>query len=125
MPIPTNYLIDIDHNIIMDVEPTPAHRSLEVESTKLMVDRVEQDLGLKPERLIGDTAYGTAPMLEWMVKDKGIEPHVSVWEKPENNPSIGSIDRTLSGTGKQIVTTALAVSNYKSGEETLKRNALM
>jgi hypothetical protein len=25
-------------------------------------------------------------MLEWMLKDKGIEPHVSVWEKPENNP---------------------------------------
>ena len=24
-----------------------------------MVDRVEQDLGLKPERLIGDAAYGT------------------------------------------------------------------
>jgi transposase len=85
-----NYLIDIDHNIIVDVEPTPAHRSLEVESTKRMVDRVEQDLDIKPERLIGDTAYGTAPMLEWMVKDKGIEPHVSVWEKPENNPNIFS-----------------------------------
>ena len=83
-----NYLIDIDHNIIVDVEPTPAHRSLGVESTKLMVDRVEQDLGLKPERLIGDTAYGTAPMLEWMVKDKGIEPHVPVWDKSEKNPVI-------------------------------------
>ena len=83
-----NYLIDIDHNIIVDVESTPAHRSLEVESTKLMVDRVEQDLDIKPERLIGDTAYGTAPMLEWMVQDKGIEPHVPVWEKSENNPDL-------------------------------------
>ena len=53
-----------------------------------MVDRVEQDLDIKPERLIGDTAYGTAPMLEWMVQDKGIEPRVSVWEKPENNPNL-------------------------------------
>ena len=43
-----------------------------------MLDRVETDLDIKPERLIGDTAYGVAPMLEWMVKDKGIEPHVPV-----------------------------------------------
>lgn len=78
-----NYLIDIEHNIIVDVEPTPAHRSLEVESTKLMLDRVEDNLDIKPERLIGDTAYGVASMLEWMVKDKGIEPHVPVWDKSD------------------------------------------
>ncbi len=80
-----NYLIDIDHNIIVDVEPTPAHRVLEVESTKLMIDRVEDNLDIKPKRLIGDTAYGTAAMLEWLVKDKGIEPHVPVWDKSEKN----------------------------------------
>jgi transposase len=83
-----NYLIDIEHNIILDVEPTPAHRALEVESTKLMLDRVEDKLDIKPDRLIGDTAYGTAPMLEWMVKDKGIEPHVPVWDKAANNIDI-------------------------------------
>ena len=43
-----------------------------------MLDCVEDKLDMKPERLIGDTAYGTAPMLEWMVKDNGIEPHVPV-----------------------------------------------
>ena len=41
------------------VEATPAHRTAEVESTKLMVDRVEERFDLKPERLIADTAYGT------------------------------------------------------------------
>ena len=45
------------------VEATPAHRSLEVESTKTMIDRVEKRFGLKPDRLVGDTGYGTAPML--------------------------------------------------------------
>jgi hypothetical protein len=84
----TNYLIDIEENIILDVEPTPAHRSLEVDSTRLMMDRVEQKYGLKPERLIGDTAYGTAPMLEWMVQEKGIEPHVPVWDKTDKNPDV-------------------------------------
>jgi transposase len=79
----TNYLIDLDAGIIVDVEATPAHRTMEVESTKTMIERVEQRFGLKPDRLVGDTAYGTAPMLGWMVKDKGIEPHVPVWDRTE------------------------------------------
>lgn len=77
----TNYLIDLAAGIIVDVEATPAHRSMEVESTKTMIDRVEQRFGLKPDRLVGDTAYGTAPMLGWMVQDKGIAPHVPVWDR--------------------------------------------
>ncbi len=46
-----------------------------------MVECVEAQFDLTPERLIGDTAYGTAPMLAWMVEEKGIEPHVPVWDK--------------------------------------------
>ena len=67
----TNYLIDLDAGIIVDVEATPAHRTQEVESTKTMIDRVEQRFDLKPDRLVGDTAYGTAPMLGWMVAGQG------------------------------------------------------
>jgi transposase len=79
----TNYLIDLDAGIIVDVEATPAHRTHEVESTKTMINRVEQRFGMKPDRLVGDTAYGTAPMLGWMVQDKGIAPHVPVWDRSE------------------------------------------
>jgi transposase len=79
----TNYLIDLNAGIIVDVEATPAHRTREVESTKKMIDRVEQRFGMKPDRLVGDTAYGTAPMLGWMVQDKGIAPHVPVWDRSE------------------------------------------
>ena len=79
----TNYLIDTAHGVILDVEATPAHRTAEVESTKLMVDRVEERFDLKPERLIADTAYGTAPMLGWMVEEKGIAPHIPVFDKTE------------------------------------------
>ena len=43
-----------------------------------MIDRVEAQFDMKPERLIGDTAYGTTPMLAWMVEEKDIEPHVPV-----------------------------------------------
>ena len=81
----TNYLVDTEHGVIVDVHATPANRTAEVESAKTMVDRVEQRFELTPERLIGDTAYGTASMLAWMVEDKGIEPHVPVWERWQRN----------------------------------------
>ena len=88
----TNYLVDTEHGVIVDVQATPAHRSAEVESAKTMMDRVEQRFQLTPERLIGDTAYGTASMLAWMVQDKGIEPHVPVWERWQRH------DQTLSSS---------------------------
>ena len=81
--------------MIVDVEATPAYRTAEVESAKTMVERVEERFDLTPERLIGDTAYGTAPMLAWMVEDKGIEPHVPVWDKTQRN------DETLSSSDFQ------------------------
>ena len=88
----TNYLVDTEHGVILDVEATPAYRTAEVESAKTMVDRVEQRFQLTPKRFIGDTAYGTAPMLAWMVEHKGIEPHVPVWEKWQRN------DQTISSS---------------------------
>jgi len=77
----TNYLIDVKHAVIMDVAATPALRTAEVNATKAMIDRVEDRFGMKPKRLIGDTAYGTAEMLAWMVTEKNIEPHVPVWDR--------------------------------------------
>jgi len=89
----TNYLIDVEHGVIVDVEATPANRTHEVESTKRMIERVEATFALKPERLIGDMAYGTAAMLAWMVEDKGIEPHVPVWDKTQrSDESLSSSD---------------------------------
>jgi hypothetical protein len=48
-----------------------------------MVDRVEERVDIKPERLIADTAYGSASMLGWMVEEKAIEPHIPLWDKTE------------------------------------------
>jgi hypothetical protein len=48
-----------------------------------MLERVEDRFGLKPERLIADTAYGTGSMLGWLVEEKETEPHVPVWDKSE------------------------------------------
>ena len=84
----TNYLVDVEHNVIVDVEATPAHRPSEVGSTREMIDRVENRLRIKPRRLMADTAYGTAPMLDWVVTQKQIEPHIPVWEKSNSNPEV-------------------------------------
>ncbi len=46
-----------------------------------MIDRVEKRFDIRPRRLVGDTAYGAAPLLAWTVEDKQIEPHVPVWDK--------------------------------------------
>jgi transposase len=56
----TNYLVDVHAGVIVDVEATAAHRTSETEATKIMIDRVEERFDLRPKRLIGDTAYGTA-----------------------------------------------------------------
>jgi hypothetical protein len=76
-------MVDVHAGVIVDVEATAAHRIEETEATKTMIDRVEDRLGIKPCRLIADTAYGSGPMLGWLVDDKQIEPHIPVWDKTE------------------------------------------
>jgi transposase len=77
----TNYLIDVHAGVIVDVEATAAHRTEAVEVTKTMIERVEERFDLKPQRLIGDTAYGSAAMLGWLVDEKQIAPHIPVCDK--------------------------------------------
>jgi transposase len=91
----TNYLIDVQAGIIVDVEATPTLRTAEVNATRIMIERVEERFDLKPERLIGDTAYGAAELLGWMVNDKGIEPHVPVLDRTQRD------DGTLSSSDFQ------------------------
>lgn len=77
----TNYLLDVETSVIVDVEATSAYRVSEVRAARTMINRTEERFGLKPDLLMGDTAYGSAEMLGWMVDEKGIAPHVSLWEK--------------------------------------------
>lgn len=58
-----NYVIDMDHGVIVDIEATRSIRQAEVGSTKTMLERVKSRFALHPERLMADTAYGTGPML--------------------------------------------------------------
>src|SRR2546426_55928 len=88
----TNYLVDVQAGIVLDVEATAAHRTQELDATKKMIERVEERFDVKPKHLIGDMAYGAAPMLGWLIEDKQIEPHIPVWDKAERQD--GTLSRS-------------------------------
>jgi Transposase DDE domain len=78
-----NYLIDVKFGIIMDVEASRAIRQAEVGASRTMIERTEATFGIKPEWLAGDTAYGSAPNLHWLVNTKGIAPYIPVIDKSQ------------------------------------------
>jgi transposase len=75
-----NYLIDMENAVIVDVEATPARTYDEVAAARTMIERTEDRMGLKPQRLAADTAYGTGKFLGWLV-GAGITPQIPVWDK--------------------------------------------
>jgi hypothetical protein len=65
----------------MDVEASRAIRQAEVGAAKTMIERTEQCFDIKPERLAGDTAYGSGANLNWLVNEANIAPHIPVVDK--------------------------------------------
>jgi Transposase DDE domain len=65
----------------VDVEATTAIRQAEVPAARRMIERSMDRFGLYPARLMGDSAYGSAEMLGWLVYEHGIEPHLTVFDK--------------------------------------------
>lgn len=45
-----------------------------------MIERTAKNFALHPSRLLGDSAYGSADMLGWLVDEQGFEPHVTVFD---------------------------------------------
>jgi transposase len=76
-----NYLIDVQCGVIMDVKASRAIRQAEVGAARTMIERTEERFGLKPQRLAADSTYGAAPMLNWLVEEKQIAPHVPVLDR--------------------------------------------
>jgi hypothetical protein len=80
-----NYLIDVKFGIIMDVEASRAIRQAEVGASQTMITRTEATFGLKPDWLVADTAYGSAPNLHFLVDEKSITPHIPVIDKSQRD----------------------------------------
>jgi transposase len=108
----TNYLIDTDHGVIVDVEATRAIRQAEVGAARTMLERTQDRFGLKPDYLTADSAYGSAENLAWLVKQKKITPHIPVFDKSTRTDGTFSradftfysqADRYTCPAGKELV----------------------
>ena len=74
------------------MEASTAVRQREVTASKTMLDRTIERFCLYPERIAGDTAYGSGEMLDWLVNERGIEPHVPVFDKSRRTDDTFSRD---------------------------------
>ena len=74
-----NYLIDTASRVILDVEATPALSRQEMVAARRMIERVEK-LGLRPESLGADKAYGSGEFLAWLLA-RGVQPHIPVIDR--------------------------------------------
>ncbi|NIA71401.1 transposase [Pelagibius litoralis] len=88
----TNYMVDLDIAVIVDVEPTVPIRPAETLAARRMIDRVHDRFGLKPDKLVGDTGYGSAEILGWLVEERRIAPHIPVWDKSKRTDGTFSRD---------------------------------
>jgi hypothetical protein len=99
----TNYLIDLKRAVIMDVEATTAVRQAEVTAQQRMIDRTQERFGLWPERLVADTAYGSAENLAWLVHQRGIEPHIPVFDHSQRSDGTFSRDDFAYGPQSRLL----------------------
>lgn len=74
-----NYLIDTHSRVILAVEATPARFRQETIAARRMLGRVEK-LGLQPNSLGADKAYGSGEFLAWLLA-RDIQPHIPVIDR--------------------------------------------
>jgi len=130
-----NYLIDVRFGVIVDVEASRAIRQAEVGAARTMLERTEARFGLKPERLAADSAYGSALMLNWLVEEKQIAPHIPVIDKSNREDGTFSredfrydetTDAYVCPAGKSLTTTGTIVNDgttllYRGGKSDCAR----
>src|SRR5579864_2244582 len=117
-----NYLIDVRCGVIVDVEASRAIRQAEVGAARTMLERTEERFGLKPQRLAADSAYGSAPMLNWLVEKKQITPHIPVLDKSKRDDGTfsredfrydESTDTYICPAGKTLTTSGTLVNDAR------------
>ena len=128
----TNYLVDLDNAVIVDVDATAPIRQAETRIVQDMIVRTQERVGLHPDLLVADTAYGSAPMLGWLVDEQGIDPYIPVIDKSERKDGTFSredftydpdTDAYTCPGGKQLVQFRRTYKTPRSGVDTegLKR----
>ena len=86
----TNYLIDTDHSIILDVDASRSNKTAEVGAMRKMIDRTEKRFGVKPDWIAADTAYGSSDNLVWLTLKRQILPFIPVFGDTKRKNGIWS-----------------------------------
>ena len=81
----TNYLIDLKHALIMDVEATTSVYQAEVTAQRTMIDRTQERFGIWPKRLAADAGYGLAENLAV----KSLATVIPFWSAPLGWTALG------------------------------------
>ena len=132
----TNYLIDTDHAVIVDVKGTGAIRQADVGAACAMIKRTMDRFGFYLASLVADSAYGSTDNLGWLVHEMGIEPHIAVFDKSKRTDGTfsredyaydHSQDRYLCPGGKELKQYRLAgrMTKAKSPKDGLLRYRAM
>src|SRR5215510_12237675 len=93
---------------------TRANRKEEIAITQTMAERVERRFDLRPKRLVGDTVYGLARLLKWLV-DRKITPHVPVWDKSARHDGIFSRADFVFDQERNVYAELTSTSNIDQG----------
>lgn len=80
-----NYLIDVKYGVIVDVEASRAIRQAEVGAAKTMMNGPKSASVSSQSGSSEIPLYGAAPMLNWLVEEKGIAPHIPVFDKSKRD----------------------------------------
>jgi hypothetical protein len=102
-------------------------------AAKRMIQRSLERFDLYPGRILGDSAYGSAEMLGWLLYEHGIEPHVTVFDKSARTDGTfsrqdftydhaGDIYRCPGG--KTLTTTGTPVNDDATIASTIVKHAL-
>jgi hypothetical protein len=107
-------LIDVKSGIIMDVEASRAIRQAEVGAARTMIERTEQCFEIKPERLAGDTAYGSGANLNWLVTRRRSR-RISQWSTSRSARTGPSVERTSHSTRSATFTFVRPATAARAG----------
>ncbi|MGY3591367.1 hypothetical protein ACVIGB_009052 [Bradyrhizobium sp. USDA 4341] len=106
----TNYLVDVENAVIVDLEATTAIRQAEMLAAKRMIERSLERFDLYPSRLLGDSGYGSAEMLGWLVTSIRLSRtlHCSIGRPARLGPSRA----TTSPMTTQVTSTAVPTARF-------------
>src|SRR5262245_17587719 len=106
-----NYLIDNASRVIVDVAATPARFRHEALPARRMLERIGR-LGLHPESLRADKAYGSGEFVAWLL-GQGIEPHIPLIDRRHQTRKRSSSPPTMDGSTTQNARVSISGRNCR------------